>query len=91
MNLHDRRAQADACDFSLKRALVLTCKVRHVSRRATHVKANHLVETRKLRYSCRTHNTARRAGKDRVLALKLVCVREPAGALHELQAYIAER
>ena len=90
MNLHDRRAKANARHFGFKGALIFASVVRHVGRRTTHIEANHLVEAREFRHRGRANNAAGWPGQDGVLALKLMRIGQAAGALHELQTHVAD-
>ena len=87
VNLHDRRTQSHAGDFSVERALVLTGVMSDVGRRATHVEADDLFEPRLARRANRADDATRRAGENRILALKLMRIGQPTRRLHELQPH----
>ena len=91
MNPHDRCAQPHAGDLGFKRALIFTGEMRHVGGRAAHVESDHFVKAGKPRDRRSADHAARRAGENRILTLKFIRVRQPTRALHELQAYSAER
>ena len=83
VNPHHGRAHANPRHFSLKRALKLTIKMGNVCRGATHIKTDDTVETR---HTARLHhadNATGRARQNRILALKHIRCRQPAGRLHE--------
>ena len=87
MDLHQRRAQPDTGNFSVERPLVFAGEVRDVGRRAAHVEADDLVDARLLRRARGADDAARGAGENRVLAVELLRIGEPAGRLHELQLH----
>ena len=91
VDLHDRRAQADAGHLGFKGTFVLACEMGHIGRRTAHIEADHLVKARQLRHRRSTDDTTRRTRKYRVLTLKFVGIGKPTRALHKLQPHIAQR
>ncbi|MDR8763757.1 hypothetical protein FEP90_05478 [Burkholderia multivorans] len=87
MDAHHRRAHPHAGHLRLEHALELAVVVRHVSRRAAHVEADHALEAGRARRAHHADDAARRARQDRVLALERIGARETAAALHELQVH----
>ena len=90
VDLHHRRAHADACDQGLEGALVLAVVMGDVSRRAAHVEADDLVVARHGGGADRAHDAARRPGQDAVLAAEEARIGETAVRLHEHQARFAQ-
>jgi hypothetical protein len=87
VNLHQRRAQPDSRDFSVECPLVLASEMRDVSRRPAHVEADDLADSRLLCRARGTDDAAGGTGKNRVLAVELLRIGEPARRLHELQLH----
>ncbi len=86
VNAHHWRANAHARHFRVEGAFIFSVIMGHVRRGAAHVEADHLVEAGKPRRLHHADHAAGRAGKDRVLALKLVGRRQAARRHHEFEA-----
>ncbi len=78
VNVHHWRAHPDACDLGLKAALIGSGIVADIGGGAAHVEADQAVMARKLSGLDHADDTACRAGKDRVLALKQTRIGQPA-------------
>jgi hypothetical protein len=85
VDAHHGRTHAHTRHLGFELALELPGKVRHIGGRAAHVKTNHLVVPRQLGRAGHTHNAARRAAQDGVLARKHLGVGQTARRLHEHQ------
>jgi hypothetical protein len=90
VDLHQRCPQSNPRNFGVECALVFSCVVRDIRGSPAHVEADDLANPRLLRGARRTDDAARRAGKDRVLALELLSIGETAGRLHELQLHAGQ-
>ena len=87
VDAHHRRAHAHAGDLCLELALKLARVVRHIGRRATHVKANDLLNACNRGGAGHTDNAARGATQNRVFALKRMGVGKATRRLHEVQRH----
>ncbi len=77
-------------DHGLEGPLVFAGVVRHVRRGAAHIEADDLVEPAHLGGAHGADDAARRARKDRVLALEEARIDKPAIRLHEHELRVAE-
>ena len=85
VDAHHRRAHAHAGNERFEFTLVLAGEVRDVSGGASHVEADHAVETGPKAGARHADNAAGRPRQDRVLSLKAPRIGETAVALHEEQ------
>ncbi|OQC04256.1 MAG: hypothetical protein BWX79_02528 [Alphaproteobacteria bacterium ADurb.Bin100] len=83
VDAHHRGAHAHASHLRLELAFELAGKVRYVRGGAAHVKADHALHAGQFGGAGHADDAAGRAGQDRVLALKGVCVGQAPGGLHE--------
>ena len=83
VNGHHGRAHAHAGDLGFEFALQLSGIVRYVGRCPAHVEADDFAEAGCLRGAHHADYAARRAGENRILALKALRIGQPAAALHE--------
>jgi hypothetical protein len=61
--------------------------MRDIGRGAAHVETDDLADARLLRRARRADDATGRTGENRVLAVKLLCIGQPTGRLHELQLH----
>ena len=85
VDAHHRGADADTGHFGVKRPFIFARRMRHVGRGAAHVKADNLGVARLSRRLHHADHATRRAGQDRVLALKPAGPGQPTRRHHELQ------
>jgi len=78
VDAHHRRAHAHAGHLRLELALELAGIVRHIGGRATHVEANHLLDSAKPGGTGHADNAAGRPAQDRIFAGKRLRVRQAA-------------
>ena len=90
MNLQQRRAQSHTGNFRVEHALVLAGVVSDVGRGTPHIEADDPIESRGGRGPRCPDDATRRARQDRVLAMELLCIDQPAGRLHELQLHTGQ-
>ena len=82
---HHRRADAHARHLGVKGALIFAREMGHIGRGAAHVETDDAPKPRIRRRFHHADHAARRAGQDRILALKPLRRRHPARRHHELQ------
>ena len=90
VNRHHRRAQTHTRDLRVEFALEFSREMRDIGRGAAHVEADQFVESGGSGRLHHADNAAGRAGKDGILAVKLVCVGQAAVRLHEHQSRIGQ-
>ena len=83
MNAHHGRANPHSADFRVEGAFVLARKMAYVGGGAAHVEADELGVPGRLRGARHADDAACRTRENRVLALEMMCLGQPARALHE--------